>query len=128
MDITVKNSSGEEVASGELEVDTSTRPTTATFTPTDGTETDCSGVNWNTGPNGNVSFNFQVSGEDNGDFPCGANGNAYTYQFTGHQNANGSSPSGTVNFPSAGITGDDNDTWQAGASEDESYAQSQTAG
>jgi hypothetical protein len=127
MDITVKNGSV-EVATGDLEVDTSVNPATATFTPTDGTETDCTGVVWNAGANGNVGFNFQVSGEANGDFPCGPNGGAYTYRFTGRQNANGSSPSGNVNFPSAGITGDDNDTWQAGASEDEPYAQSQTAG
>ena len=126
MDITVKNGN-DVVATGDLEVETGP-PVTGTFTPTDGTETACTGVVWNTGPNGLVGFNFQVSGEANGDFPCGKNGNAYTYRFTGNQNANGSSPSGRVNFPSAKIEGDDNDTWQAGATEDEPYAQSQTAG
>jgi len=122
MDIEVKNSGGTVVATGDLEVDTSTNPPTAQFTPDDGTETDCTNVVWNTGANGNVGFHFRVSGQANGDFPCGPNGNAHTYLFSGNQNANGNSPSGTVNFPSAGIAGDDNDTWQAGATEDEPYA------
>lgn len=126
MEITIKNGAV-EVATGDLEV-TAGNPPTATFTPTDGTEANCTGVVWNAGPNGIVGFSFQVSDQANGDFPCGANGNAYTYRFTGNQNANGSNPSGNVNFPSAGIEGDDNDTWQAGAAEDEPYAQSQKAG
>src|SRR6266571_5073990 len=115
MDITVKHDNV-EVAGGSLEVDTSVNPVTATFTPDDGEESDCNGV---------VRFDFAVSNEANGDFPSGKNGGTHTYQFRGNQNANGNSPSGTVNFPHAGIEDDDNDTWQAGASEDEPYAMSQ---
>jgi len=126
MDITVKHD-GVEVASGSLEVDTSVNPVTATFTPDDGEEGDCTGVVWNDTPNGVVRFNFAVTSEANGDFPCGANGGTHNYRFQGNQNANGNSPNGTVNFPSAGIEGDDNDTWQAGASEDEPYAIGQGA-
>jgi len=135
MIITVKNGTV-EVATGDLEV-YPVKPVSATFTPTDGNQTDCSGVIWNLRPNGSVGFDFAVTHEANGDFPCGRNGSTYVYRFTGHMNANGWSPSGQVNFPGAGIEGDDNDTWQAGASEDQSfedesgdepYAQSQAAG
>jgi len=126
MDITVKHDNV-EVASGTLEVDTSVNPTSATFTPDDGEESACGGVVWNETANGAVRFNFSVSNEANGDFPCGANGATYVYRFQGNQDANGHSPSGTVNFPHAGIEDDDNDTWQAGASEDEPYAMSQGA-
>jgi hypothetical protein len=42
MDITVTQGST-ELASGDLEVDTSTTPPTGTFTPTDGYEVDGSG-------------------------------------------------------------------------------------
>lgn len=135
MDITVKNGDT-VVATGTLEVDTSVNPVTATFQPDDGTEEDCTGVVWSTSPNGNVGFDFKVTGAANGDFPCGKNGGSYTYRFTGNQNANGDAPNGTVNFPGAGIEDDDNDTWQAGASageefddsSEEPYASSQAAG
>ncbi len=130
MEITIKNGNV-EVASGELEV-ISGQPATASFTPDGGTQSNCTAVVWNVGANGTVGFHFQVTGQANGDFPCGPNGTNFTYRFTGNQNANGSAPSGQVNFPSAGIQGDDNDTWQGGASEDaeddEPYAESKTAG
>ncbi len=127
MDIIVKDADGSEIASGTLVVDTSVSPNTATLTPEDGTATACTGVVWTSNPNGAVGFTFQVSGQANGDFPLGANGNAFTYRFTGVQNANGL-PNGNVNWPAhPGITADDNATWQGEATEDEPFARTQGA-
>ena len=117
------------VTSGSLAV-TLAKITTAIFTPTGGTWVQCGGVVWDVGPNGHVNFFFKVHGQANGGFPLGPGGRDYTYTFTGQQNANGSSPSGTVNFPSAtaakkahtGSDIDQTDTWQAGAGEEVPHA------
>jgi hypothetical protein len=127
MNIIVKDN-GTEVASGTLVVDTSTNPPSATFTPDDGTETACTSVTWSGNDGATIRFNFKVSDQANGDFPLGPNGASHTYNFNGIQTANGL-PSGNVNWPNAeaGITEDDNATWQAEATEDEPYARTQGA-
>lgn len=114
MRITVKDGSGNTIAAGTLVVNTSVNPTTATFTPDNGTLVNCNGVVWTSNANGAVRFNFQVSGQANGNFPLGPNGNSHIYNFTGTQNSNGF-PNGSVNFPPASAAGDESDTWQATA-------------
>lgn len=116
---------GVELAEGKLTVDkknTPPGPITATFKPKNGTEVNCTVTTWSEQANGAVAFSFVVTGSANGDFPCGANGTSYTYNFTGNENSNGTFPSGAVNFPegvSIKAGGGDNPTWQSEADEDE---------
>jgi hypothetical protein len=118
--ITVKKPNNSFQAQGTLTVNTGVNPVTATFQPENGTSTSCTGVVWNVGPNGQVGFNFQVSGSANGNFPL-KGGQQYTYHFSGTFDPNGSSPQGSVNWPSSdGADIDEVDTWQATASADES--------
>ena len=124
-EITVTTPDGGD-ATGTLVVNTSTNPNSGTFTPDGGTETDVTPVTWSQNANGAVGFNFQVSEEENGDFPAGANGNQYNYRFTGTQNANGN-PTGTVNWPGSDPEGDPDVTWQAGSTVGEPYAASKGA-
>ncbi|HEV8134477.1 MAG TPA: hypothetical protein VGP85_07370 [Pyrinomonadaceae bacterium] len=130
MDITVTQGST-ELASGDLEVDTSTTPPTGTFTPTDGYEVTAQVSSWSASPNGAANWSFQVSGSANGDFPLGPNGNPFRYNFTGNQNAQGSNPSGNVTWP-PGIEAGDPVVWQGeateGGDEDEGYSRTQSAG
>lgn len=129
MDIVVKEGTT-ELASGDLEVDTSTTPPTGTFTPDGGYEVTAHVSSWSASPNGAANWSFQVSGTANGDFPLGKNGTPFTYAFTGNQNANGTNPSGRVTWPS-GIEAGDNTTWQGeateGGDEDEGYSRTQSA-
>lgn len=111
LEITVTNA-GEELASGILDIDTSVNPNTATFTPDDGTEENCTGVVYPNSGNGAIGFNFQVSGAANGDFPLGPNGNPFTYRFTGTLNDN-SNANGNVNWPPRPEE-DEIVTWQGG--------------
>jgi len=118
-----------EIASGTLEVDTSTNPPTGTFTPDDGTEVDAQVSAWSTSAGGSTNWNFRVSGSANGDFPLGPNGTPFTYVFTGNENSSGTNPSGNVTWPNTGITAGDPVTWQGEATEggDEPYSTSQGA-
>jgi hypothetical protein len=131
MDITVTQSNT-ELASGDLEVDTSTNPPTGTFTPDGGTEVTAHVSSWSSGPNGPANWSFQVSGSANGGFPLGKNGTPFTYSFTGNQNAQGSNPSGRVTWPDSSIEAGDPVVWQgeatAGGDEDEEYSRTQSAG
>jgi hypothetical protein len=126
MDIVVKRD-GIEIASGTLTVDTSTNPPTGTFTPDGGTLVSCNVSAWSSSAGGSTNWNFRVSGEANGDFPLGNNGNPFTYTFTGNENASGTNPSGTVNWPGSGTPDDETVTWQGEATEDETYARGQGA-
>ena len=130
MDITVTQGTT-ELASGDLEVDTSTTPPTGTFTPTNGTEVTAHVSSWSASPNGAANWSFHVSGSANGGFPLGPNGNPFTYSFTGNQNAQGSNPSGNVTWPPS-IAAGDPVVWQGeateGGDEDEGYSRTQSAG
>jgi hypothetical protein len=135
MDITVTQGTT-ELASGDLEVDTSTTPPTGTFTPDGGYEVTAHVSSWSASPNGAANWSFQVKDSVNGDFPLGPNGNPFTYSFTGNQNAQGSNPSGNVTWPTSGITAGDPVVWQGEATEggdededeDEGYSRTQSAG
>ena len=129
MEITVTRD-GIEIASGDLEVDTSTRPPTGTFTPEGGFEVPAQMSSWSAGPNGPANWNFQVSMVANGDFPLGPLETPFTYVFTGHQSPNG--PSGEVTWPTDNIDAGDPVIWQGeatvGGDEDEGYSRTQSAG
>jgi len=130
MDITVTQGST-ELASGDLEVDTSTTPPTGTFTPEGGNEVTAHVSSWSASPNGAANWSFQVKDSANGGFPLGPNGNPFTYSFTGNQNAQGSNPSGNVTWPPS-IEAGDPVVWQGeateGGDEDEGYSRTQSAG
>jgi hypothetical protein len=125
MDIVVSKG-GAEIASGTLTVDTSTTPPTGTFTPDGGTEVTCNVSSWSSSPNGSTNWSFVVKDEANGDFPLGPNGNQFTYSFTGHENPQGTNPSGRVTWPPS-LPGDENPTWQGDATEDEPISQGKAA-
>jgi|GEM_PF-1898268 len=122
---------GQELASGQLFVDTSTTPPTGIFTPDgEGAQQVSAQVSsWSSAPGGATNWSFQVRDQPNGDFPLGPKGGPFTYSFTGHENAQGSNPSGRVTWPQPSITGGDTVEWQGGATqgEDESYAARQGA-
>jgi len=126
MDIVVKNGVT-EIASGTLTVDTSTTPPTGTFTPTGGTEITCNVSAWSSGPSGATNWSFRIT-EANGDFPIKENGKGYTYNFIGNENAEGSDPSGSVNWPSTSPKEDETVTWQGEATVEEPSARGQGAG
>lgn len=122
MNIIVKDD-GVQIASGWLTFEP------AGFTPSGGSWAPANISNWSTQPGGATDWNFQVSGEPNGGFPPGPNGNPFTYNFTGHENPNGTNPSGRVTWPPH-LEAGENTTWQgeATAGDDEPYSRTQAAG
>lgn len=103
------------IASGELDIDAET------FTPTGGTSIPLSSISWSTDDNGVTDFSFNVSGQANGAFPCGAGGAAFPYNFIGTENATATEANGTVPFPDDAVSikdgGGDPPVWQSDSTE-----------
>lgn len=114
-DVTVERGNT-QLAAGTLIVDTSTTPPTGSFTPENGTAVTCSFSQWSTNPNGSTTWSFEIA-SPNGDFPIKGNGQKMKYNFIGVENANGTDPGGTVNWPNPNLDEEFEETvtWQSEA-------------